>query len=61
MKVAKFIVALIGAIGSAVATVVAGDSTAGKVVAIVLVIVSAIGVYLTPNAPATPPAPPAGR
>lgn len=54
MKAAKFVVALVGAVASAVATLVAPDSTAGKVISIVIVAATAVGVYFTPNKAAEP-------
>lgn len=56
-KKAKFIVGLLGAIAVSLSTVVAPDSTLGKVVTIVLALATAVGVYLTPNAPEEPAQP----
>lgn len=51
MKTAKFWVGLVTAVAVALATVYGPDTTAGKVITIVLAVAGALGVYLVPNKP----------
>ena len=58
MRAAKFVVGLVTAVAVALSTTFGADTTAGKVITVVLAVAGAIGVYLVPNAGPTPP--PAG-
>lgn len=50
MDKAKFWVALVGAIASALLTVFAQDTTVGQVLNVIVVVATAIGVYAMRNA-----------
>jgi hypothetical protein len=52
MKAAKFVVGLVTAVAVAVSTIYGPDTAVGHVITIVLAVAGALGVYLTPNAPA---------
>ncbi len=53
---AKAFVALATAVAVTLSTFVASDSTAGRGVTVALSVLGALGVYLTPNKPASAPA-----
>ncbi len=50
MKTAKFWVGLVGAIATSLLTVFGPDSRVGQVLVVVVALVTALGVYLVPNA-----------
>lgn len=50
----KAIVGLIGAVGSALLAVYGPDTEVGQILNVVVVIATAVAIYLTPNAPVVP-------
>lgn len=54
MKAAKFVVGLITAVAVTLSTVFGAETTAGRVLTIVLAVAGAVGVYLVPNKPSEP-------
>lgn len=57
MKAAKFVVGLVGAVGTALLGIYGPDTTVGRIVTVAVALATAVGVYLVPNAPVvTPPA-----
>ncbi len=53
-KYAKFIVAVLGAVATAVISVFGAGTTAGQVATIVLAALTAAAVYVVPNGPVAP-------
>lgn len=49
LEYAKTIVAAVGGVGTALLTVYAPDTQTGHVITIVVVVATALGVYLVPN------------